>query len=119
LRERKVGGRRLSQAAQYLAVTFLYAIMMALLDSIGLLLATGSVPRPTLTLLLFLEGGLGLIISVAIALSSGPSAARLGETLFGTSPWSLGAQKHAEKASLRWMLVSACIIAIGFIVSAL
>lgn len=61
--------------------------MVVLVDVAGLLVATGSTPRSTLTLLLFLEGGLGLIISVAIALSSGPSVAKVGETLFGTSPW--------------------------------
>lgn len=93
--------------------------MVVLVDVAGLIVATHSTPRPTLTLLLFLEGGLGLIISVAIALSSGPSAAKVGETLFGTSPWSPGAQKYAEKASLRWMLASAYIITIGIMVSAL
>jgi len=111
--------RRLGQTARYFAVTFVFAAVVVLLDIAGLLVATRSTPRPTLTLLLFLEGGLGLIIGVAIALSSGPSVAKAGETLFGTSPWSAGAQRHAEKASLRWMLASGYIIIIGFIVSAL
>ena len=110
---------RLGQVASYLAVTFAFAAAVVLLDVAGLLLTTRSTPKSTLTLLLFLEGGLGLIISVVIALSSGPSVAKAGETLFGTSPWSQGAQKHAEKTSLRWMLASAYIIIIGFVVSAL
>jgi len=117
--KRDQGSLRTGQVARYLAVTFVFASLVVLLDVAGLLVATHSAPKPTLTLLLFLEGGLGLIISVAIALSSGPSVAKVGETMFGTSPWSPGAQKHAEKASLRWMLASGYILIIGFMVSAL
>ena len=111
--------RRLGQTARYFAVTFVFAALVVLLDIAGLLVATHSAPKPTLTLLLFLEGGLGLIISVAIALSSGPSVAKVGETLLGTSPWSPGGQKYAEKASLRWMLASGYLVIIGFMASAL
>ena len=117
--KRDQGPRRLEPLARYFAVTFVFAAAVVLLDVAGLLVTTRSTPKPTLTLLLFLEGGLGLIISVAIALSSGPSVAKVGQTMFGTSPWSVGAQKHAEKASLKWMLASAYIIIIGFMVSAI
>lgn len=111
--------RRLGPLVRYFAVTLVPAAAVVLLDVAGLLAVTHSIPKLTLSLLLFLEGGLGLIISVAIALSSGPSVAKVGETLFGTSPWSPGAQKHAEKVSLRWMLASAYIIILGIMVSAL
>lgn len=77
--------KRISRLARYPAITFLYTAVLTVLDVTVLFLATGAVQRPTLTLLLFFEGGLGLIISVAVALSSGPSIAKLGETLFGKS----------------------------------
>jgi len=117
--KRDQGSLRTGHVARYLAVTFVFASLVVLLDVVGLLAITHSIPKPTLTLLLFLEGGLGLATSVAIALSSGPSVAKAGETLFGTSPWSPGAQKHAEKASLRWMFASGYLVIIGFMVSAL
>jgi len=51
---------RLGQVASYLAVTFAFAAAVVLLDVAVLLVATRSIPRPILVLLLFLEGELGL-----------------------------------------------------------
>ncbi len=102
-----------------IARSFLYAILILPANIVALQLLTGTVSRTTLTLVIFLEGGLGLLLGVGISLSSTPSISRLGETVFGTSAWSQEAQKYAESVGLKWMLVSAVLVILGFAVSAL
>ncbi len=110
---------RFSWLALILAKSFLYTIPLLAVDAIALLLITGTVSATTLTLVLFLEGGLGLLAGVGISLSSTPSISSLGETLFRTSTWSHESQKHAESVGLKWMVVSAILIILGFAVSVL
>ncbi len=110
---------RFRQLTLMLAKSFLYAILLLPVDVVALLFLTGTVSRTTLTLVLFLEGGLGLLIGVGISLSSTPSISRLGETAFGTSAWSREAQRYAEGVGLKWMLVSALLVILGFAVSTL
>jgi len=104
-------------ALRYLARPFLAALLVALGDSLVLLLALMSIPISTLVLLLFLEGGVGLMVGVGISLSSTPTVSRVGETLFGTSSWSREAEKHAERVGWKWMTGSVLLIAIGFALS--
>jgi len=93
--------------------------MIALADSLTLLLILRHVSVDTLTLVLFFQGGLGLIIGVGISLSSTPSVSNVSERLFGTSPWSRDAEKHAERVGWKWLIASAFLIAIGFMASAI
>ncbi len=97
----------------------LTALTIALLDTIVLLIMVGSIPTTTLVLVLFLEGGMGLLIGAGISLSSTPSISHLGETLFGTAPWSKESEKHAEEVGLRWFAGSAILVGIGFLLSVL
>ncbi len=94
-----------------------YACFLLLVDSLGLLLWLGLVPREILVLVLFLEGGLGLLLGVVIALSATPSMAKVGEVMIGASPWSREGEDHARKMGRMWMLASALLILMGFIVS--
>ncbi len=93
--------------------------LTAVADSVALLLWLGFVPRPTLVLITFLEGGFGLLIGVAIALSVSPSVAKIGEVLTGTSPWSPEVEKHARNIGIKWMIGALFLILIGFTVSAI
>ncbi len=81
----------------YVGTPFLAAFLVAGGDSLGMLLGFGSIARPTLVLVLLSEGGLGLLLGVAIALSSSPSVSKFGQTLFGTDRWSRDAEKHSKK----------------------
>lgn len=118
-KERRGPWRRSSLLLKYLRKPFLAASTIALGDSLALLLVLSQVSVDTLTLVLFFQGGLGLIVGVGVALSSTPSVAAVSERLFRTDPWSLNAQRHAEKAGQRWLLASAFLILIGFAVSAI
>jgi hypothetical protein len=104
---------------EYFRKPFLAAFIIALGDSFALLLVLKQIPVDTLTLVLFFQGGLGLIVGVGVSLSSAPSIAAVSEKLFGTDPWSKKAERHAEKVGQRWLLASAFLILIGFIVSAI
>ena len=103
----------------YLKQPLLAATTIALSDLLALIIGVGSVPRTTLVLILFLEGGIGLIVGVIIALSSAPSIAKLGELTMGAAPWSRDSEKHAEKIGSKWMVASAILVAVAFLISAL
>src|SRR6266849_5995266 len=109
--------RRSTRAARYLRIPLLSALVIALADSLALLLRAGFIPATTLILVLFLEGGLGLLVGVGISLSASPSVSKVGETLFGTAAWSRDDERHAERVAWRWMLGSAFLVLIGFLLS--
>jgi hypothetical protein len=111
--------RHPSRALRFLEKPLLAAVTVTVFDYVALLVTGRSVPGDILSLMLFLEGGLGLILGVGISLSSTPSVSKAGETLFGTAPWSRDAEKHAEKVGWKWMLGSTFLIIIGFMASAL
>jgi len=102
------------RARKYVERPILAASSLTASDSLGLFIGLGSIPKSTLVLILFLEGGLGLILGVGIALSATPSAAKLGETLLGTAPWCRDSEKHAERIGWRWVMASSFLILIGF-----
>jgi len=109
--------KRTQRLLEYLERPVVAASVLALGDSLGLFVSLGSIPKPTLVLILFLEGGIGLILGVGIALSATPSAAKLGEMLLGSAPWSRGGEKHAEGVGWRWLVASSLLILIGFGIS--
>ena len=110
-------GRRLARGFRYLGRTALFALIVFFAD-LGGLLAFGMLAKTSLILILTLEGGLGLLLGVAVSLSATPFATRIGQVLLDTSPWSIDAEKHAMRAGFRWMLVSSILILLGFALSA-
>lgn len=112
-------GKRYLVLGRTVARSLIYASIIALFDAVILEILTSTIARPMFTLILFFEGGLGLLAGVGISLSSTPSMARLGEELFRTSPWSRESQRHAETVGLKWMLASGFLVVLGFAASAL
>jgi hypothetical protein len=72
-----------------------------------------------LTLLLFFEGGIGLIAGTAIALSSTPSISKVGELTIGTAAWSRESEKHAEKIGWKWVFAASLLVIIGLIIGSI
>jgi hypothetical protein len=91
---------------------------VALLNPIFLQLVSGSLSKTTLVLVLLLEGGAGLIVGSAIALSSTPSISKAGEIVFERAPWSREGERNAERVAGKWMIASALLILAGFVLSA-
>ena len=98
----------------FLKQPFLAAVSITGADFLTFFLLLGREWKPAMTLVLLLEGGLGLLAGTGIALSSTPSISKVGETMLGTASWSKDAEKHGEKVGLKWMLGSCLLIAIGF-----
>ena len=105
------------RALRLLLESFSYPIVLVPITILIVFLLTRSVSKDTFVLLMFLEGGLGLLAGVGISLSNSPSVAKTSEQLFRTSPWSREAEKHAQRAGLRWIIASTFLVIIGFLVS--
>lgn len=111
--------RSLLRVLKFLRQPFFVAIIISGLDAITSVTFLGTGWKPTLVLVLLLEGALGLLAGTGIALSSTPSVSKVGETMLGTATWSKEAEKNSERVGLKWMLGSCVLIAAGFGLSVL
>jgi len=103
----------------FLKIPILGGLAILVINCIGLLITSGGVSKPLLVLLLFLEGGAGLLVGVGVSASATPSISRLGQVLLGTAPWSRDYEKHAERIGWKWMIASSLLIGAGFVISIL
>jgi len=107
----------ITRTLRLLFQSFLYSLIPVSVTALIIFLWTGSVAKDTFVLLMFLEGGIGLLLGVGISLSNSPSASKAGEFLFKTAPWSREAERHAESIGLRWITASLFLVLIGVAVS--
>jgi hypothetical protein len=93
-----------------LAKLFLYSVIITLIDAsmIFLLYYRADTFAYTLSLVMLIEGGLGLIFGSVFA-SYSPSAAKINEALFHSKPWNPNRQKEIEK-QMREVIVTALIL---------
>ena len=105
------------QILRYLRRPLLAAVGIACADALVLIPTLGVSWKPTLVLVLLLEGGLGLLAGAGIALSSTPSISKVGETVLGTAPWSRESERNANRVGWKWILSACLLIAIGFGIS--
>src|SRR5207245_10429322 len=101
----------------YMTKPVLAALIIPLVDTLVLQIGYGFTSRNTLTLVLLLQGGIGLLSGVGIALSSTPSISRTGHATIGTDAWSRDAEKNAEIVGLKWMVAASLLVLIGFALS--
>jgi hypothetical protein len=92
---------------------------IACADGLILLGISGAAWKQTLVLVLWFEGGLGLLAGSGIALSSTPSISKAGEMILNTAPWSRDSERNAERVGLKWILGSSLLVLIGLAVSML
>ena len=94
------------------AKLFLYSVIIILIDAsiIFLLYYRADTFAYTLSLIMLIEGGLGLIFGSVLA-SYSPSAAKLSEVLFHSKPWNSDQQKETEK-QMRAVIITALILVI-------
>lgn len=109
----------LARVMNYLRTPFLAALIVLVTDCILLFAGFRVIALRTLVLVLFLEAGMGFMAGTGIALSSTPSIAKVGHTLFGTATWSRDSEKHAERVGWKWILTAGFLVAIGFTVSSI
>ena len=104
----------------FFAELFLYSVIIILMDVLIIFLFfwDGETFVYNLSLIMLIEGGLGLIVSSVLA-SYSPSVAKLCEILFHSKPYDLIQQKETEK-QMKAAIVTALILIIeALLVSAL
>ena len=74
-----------------------YSLIVILIDFVLIVSLTGGINqiKYTLSFVMLLEGGMGLIVGGATALYS-PSVAKISEVLFHSKPWNSKRQKEIE-----------------------
>jgi hypothetical protein len=98
----------------------LYSLIIILVDFVLIAVLTGEITNitSTLSLVMLMEGGIGLIMGGAGAMYS-PSAVKISEVLFHSKPWNLNRQKEIEK-QMRAVIITALILVIeALLVSAI
>lgn len=90
---------------------------ISLLNPLAVQLVYGVLSSDKLVLVFLFEGGIGLVTSTAIALSSTPSISKAGELSFGRAPWSKESERNAERVAAKWIIGSTVLILTGFVVS--
>jgi hypothetical protein len=109
--------KKSNRILSYLTKPILAAVTISLVDTLFLQFGFGFISRNTLTLVLLLEGGMGLLSGVGIALSSTPSISRIGHATIGTAAWSRDAEKNAARVGLKWMAAASLLAVLGFTLS--
>jgi len=113
----RLSKKKIAQMLSYMTKPVLAALTIPIVDTLALQIGFGFISRNTLTLVLLLEGGIGLLSGVGIALSSTPSISRMGTATIGTTAWSRDAEKHAERVGLKWMVTASLVVLVGFALS--
>src|SRR2546426_8566509 len=93
----------IARTLRLLLQSFLYSLIPIAVTALIIFLGTGSVAKDTFVLLMFLEGGIGLLLGVGISLSNSPSPSKAGPVLFKTTPGSREAERPGENNGLRWI----------------
>lgn len=109
--------KRSGQILRYMTKPFLAALTIPFADALVLFIVFGSISRNTLILVLMLQGGIGLLSGVGIALSSTPWISTIGHATIGTAAWSRDAEKNAERVGLKWIMTASLLAVIGFALS--
>jgi hypothetical protein len=113
----RVSTRKTRRILAYLKRPVMATFTVILLDLIGILLITRTLPRTTLALVILLEGSTGLLAGAGIVLSSTPSISKIGEITIGSASWSREGERHAERIAGKWIIASSLMILIGFALS--
>ncbi|MCX8154145.1 MAG: hypothetical protein N3E52_06910 [Candidatus Bathyarchaeota archaeon] len=97
----------------------LYSLIITVIDISLLFLIHESINQITfaLSLLMLLEGGVGLTIGGIVAFYS-PICTKISEILFHTKPWTAQRQKEAEKQARTWIITGLILMFAAFVISA-
>jgi preprotein translocase subunit SecE len=111
---------RLKSALRLLASCLIYSLIITSLDFLIVYFFTQGLSQllSTVSFILLLEGGLGLIMGGGAVMYS-PVASKVGEILFKSEPWNAKRQKEVEKQAQVLIFVGIFLLAIGLLVSAI
>jgi archaellum biogenesis protein FlaJ (TadC family) len=98
----------------------IYSLIIITIDAILIVFLIGGTNQITYTLsfVMFIEGGIGLIVGGAVALYS-PSVAKIDEVLFHSNPWNAKRQKEIEKQMEVFIVTGIVLIIEALLLSAI
>ena len=111
---------RLKTALKLFASCLIYSLIITLIDFVIVFLFTKDFNQllSSVSLILLLEGGLGLIMGGGTVMYS-PVASKVGEILFKSEPWNAKRQKEVEKQAQVLIFAGFLLLLIGLLVSAI
>ena len=111
---------RLNNALKLFASCLIYSLIITLIDFVIVFLFTKDFNQllSSVSLILLLEGGLGLIMGGGAVMYS-PVASKLGEILFKSEPWNAKRQKEVEKQAQLLIFSGFFLLLMGLLVSAI
>ena len=97
---------------------FIYSLLVALIDLIAVFVFTQNpaIVTSVLSLIMLIEGGLGLI-SGGVAASYSSIFNKMGEVIFHTEPWNAKRQKSVEKQAQVLILVGLFLLLLALLIS--
>lgn len=103
-----------------IAKCLLYSTIVILVDFVLVVFLSRGLSQinTSLSLIMLLEGGIGLTAGGAAALYS-PITAKISETIFHSKPWDAKSQKNVEAQAGTWILSGVILIFAALLFSAL
>lgn len=104
---------------ELLARSLLYSLIVIFIDFVLIVFIQGGLNQiaASLSLIMLLEGGIGLTVGGALAFYS-PLGAKISEVLFHSKPWTARRQKEAEKQARTWIATGTFLVLVSFVISA-
>jgi len=111
---------RLNHVAELIVSCVVYSIVVLGIDFLLVLFFKHDLSQITVvvSLILLLEGGLGLTFGGAVAMYS-PIVSKVGEILFRSEPWNQERRKTSEKQGQVLIVVGLFLLLIGLVISAI
>jgi len=110
----------LNQTAELIVSSVVYSLVVLGVDFLLVLFFTQEPSQitATISLILVLEGGLGLTFGGAVAMYS-PIVSKVGEILFRSEPWNQERRKTSEKQGQVLIVVGLLLLLFGLVISAI
>jgi len=111
---------RLNHVAELIVSCVVYSIVVFGIDFLLVLFFKHDLSQITVvvSLILLLEGGLGLTFGGAVAMYS-PIVSKVGEILFRSEPWNQDRRKTSEKQGQVLIVVGLLLLLFGLVISAI
>ena len=111
---------RLNHVAELILSCVVYSIVVLGIDFLLVLFFKHDLSQITVvvSLILLLEGGLGLTFGGAVAMYS-PIVSKVGEILFRSEPWNQERRKTSEKQGQVLIVVGLLLLLFGLVISAI
>ena len=105
---------------KFIAKCLLYSFVIILIDFVILFSLAGRLEEITysLSIVMLLEGGIGLVVGGGAVLYS-PVSAKISEMILHTKPWNAKRQKEVETQTRAWIITGVFLVLEALLLSAL